>query len=64
MARKSMTRERGQQIQIATQKSDMGKQGIPQTENAKNTKNVNVLQGITPLELDSSSMENMPMGFE
>ncbi|KAK6779507.1 hypothetical protein RDI58_021691 [Solanum bulbocastanum] len=62
MARISKTGGRGQQIHIGTQKSKMGKQGIPQTADAKKTKNVNVLQGITPLELGSSSMENMPMG--
>ncbi|KAK4708976.1 hypothetical protein R3W88_029901 [Solanum pinnatisectum] len=61
MTRKSKTKGRGQQIQTGTQKSEMGKQGIPQTADAKKTQNVNVLQGIIPLELGSSLMENTPM---
>lgn len=51
MARKSKTGGRGQGVKSNLPVLNMGKMGIPQSEDAKKTKGVNVIQGVIPLEL-------------
>lgn len=55
MAKKQRTRGRGQ-LGTVNQQRNFGMRAIPQTEDAKKTRSINVLQGVIPLELQQTPM--------
>ncbi|XP_070007274.1 uncharacterized protein [Nicotiana sylvestris] len=55
MAKKSRTRGRGQEGSV-NQQGNMARKSVPQSEDAKKTKSLNVIQGIIPLELKQTPM--------
>ncbi|XP_019252629.1 PREDICTED: uncharacterized protein LOC109231421 [Nicotiana attenuata] len=57
MTRKSKARGGRQQSQESVQQSFNARIGVPNSTDAKKTRSINVLQGITPLELNNAAME-------
>lgn len=55
MAKKQRTRGRGQ-LGTVNQQRNFGMRAIPQTEDAKKTRSINVLQRVIPLELQQTPM--------